>query len=81
MPLHVEMIETETGNFTVLAGDRFASGLCRDEALGVIAALLFCGTQAPPYLRTYSEWSVWHARYDRDFSQPVALLAWNGCAH
>lgn len=81
MPLHIELIEVERGGFTVLAGERFADHLCRDEALGVIAGLLFSGI-TPPYLHTYVQWDAWHRRYCRDSVQPItALLTWNGRQH
>lgn len=81
MPLHIELIEVERGGFTVLAGDRFADRLGRDEALAVIAALLFSGI-TPPYLYTYVQWDAWHRRYCSDSVQPItALLSWNGRQH
>lgn len=81
MPLHIELIEVEHGGYTVLAGERFADHLCRDEALGVIAGLLFSGI-TPPYLRTYEQWAAWQRRHTRAGLQPItALLTWNGQAH
>lgn len=79
--LHVEILEPEPGNFTVIVGDLFADHLCRDEALGVVAGALFCNTKPPPYLKTYSEWSLWDQRYrqhDQKPFLPAALLNWNG---
>lgn len=82
MLMHVELIETERGSFTVVAGEKFADRLGRDEALGVLAALLFGGVQALPYMRTYDQWLAWHRRYCApDIQEPVALLSWYGRAH
>lgn len=81
MALHIELIETENGLFTVLAEGKFADHLCRDEALGAIAGLLFSGV-TPPFLRTYAQWDAWHRHFCRDSVQPItALLTWNGRQH
>ncbi len=77
VPLRIELIETEPGHFTVIAGDRFADHLMRDEALGVIAAALFSGGGAAPYLKTYEQWSAWDAKYRSPQPKPAALLTWN----
>lgn len=80
--LHIELIESEPGNFTVIVGGLFADMLCRDEALGAIAAALFAGQTRLPYLKTYAEWDVWNRKYRADNHQtPAALLSWNGRAH
>ena len=78
MSLHIEMFETAPGQFTVILGDLFADRLGRDEALAVVAGALFCGTAAPPFVRTYECWSAWQERYcDRKPFRPAALLSWN----
>lgn len=81
--LRIELLEPEPGTFTVIVGDLFADNLGRDEALAVVAGALFCNTKAPPFLKTYREWSFWDERYrqpDRKPFKPAALLAWNGSA-
>lgn len=81
MPLHIELIEPEQGHFTVIVGGRFADHLCRDEALGIVAAALFGGQQGPlPYLRTYEQWDYWDREYRRKGAAfvPAALLTWRG---
>ena len=80
--LHIELIESEPGNFTVIVGGLFADMLCRDEALGVIAAALFVGQTRLPYLKSYVEWDFWNRKYRAGNHQaPAALLSWNGRAH
>lgn len=77
--LHLELLETEPGHFTVIAGGRFADHLMRDEALGVIAASLFGGKGPAPYLKSYVEWDWWDRKYrNKERREPTALLAWNG---
>lgn len=79
---HIELFEPEPGHFTVICGGKFADRLCRDEALGVIAAALFCGAIRPPYLHTYAEWDRWDRHYGSQTRQPItALLAWSGRQH
>ena len=81
MAMSIELIQTEPGLFTVIAGDRFADHLARDEALGVVAALLFGGAHCPPYLKSYAEWHRWQQRYSLDKpAAPVALLSWRGAS-
>lgn len=82
MPLHIELIEPEPGHFTVIVGGRFADHLCRDEALGVVAAALYAGATGLPYLRTYEEWEYWDRKYRRsgEAFAPAALLTWHGSA-
>ena len=78
MALHVELIETESGFFSVIVGDRFADMLARDEALGVIAAALFGGRGQLPYLKDYVTWDWWDRKYrSATRREPVALLSWN----
>jgi hypothetical protein len=72
--LHLELIETEPCFFTVIWRDRFAANLCRDEALGAVAAALFSG-QRVPFLRTYEEWTAWNRRYcPAQLAVPAGLL-------
>lgn len=70
--MHIEIIENEDGYLTVIAGNQFAHGCGRDEALGVVAALLFSATKAP-YIGTYERWHDMQRRYG-DLVEPVALL-------
>ena len=77
--LRLELIESESGFFSVIVGDRFADMLCRDEALGVIAAALFGGHGQMPYLKTYEMWTWWDRKYrSATRREPVALLSWYG---
>jgi hypothetical protein len=79
--LHVELLEPEPGHFTVIVGGKFADHLCRDEALAVVAGALYCGTSAPPFLKSYSEWARWDQRYRQPAGQPfkpAALLTYQG---
>lgn len=84
MTTHLELFETEQGHFTVIVGGVFADHLGRDEALGVVASVLFAGTKGVPYLKTYEQWSWWQERYrhrDTPPFRPAALLSWNGRSH
>lgn len=83
MPLHIELIETGAGGgFTVIVNGQFADMLCRDEALGVIAAALFTGCKRLPYLQTYEQWDAQDRRWRENERAPItALLTWNGRQH
>lgn len=69
----IELIQTEPGYFTVIVDDKFAHMCSRDEALGVVAAVLFGGTPAP-FLKSYAQWDGWQILYDEDPVEPVALI-------
>jgi hypothetical protein len=75
----LELLEPQPGRYTVIVdGYGFADQLCRDEALGVVAACLF-GAK-PPYLHTYEQWVAWERKYrhpDEPYPQPAALLGCN----
>jgi hypothetical protein len=75
--MKIELLEVRPGDYTVIvSGQGFADRLCRDEALGVVAACLY-GAK-PPYLRTYEQWVAWEIKYLREpIVQPVALLGCN----
>jgi hypothetical protein len=76
--LKIELFQTAEPGFTVIVGDRFADGLCPDEALGVVASALF-GSGAPhPYLKTYEQWHAYGVRY-REWKAPVALIEHMPC--
>ncbi len=79
MQRRIELIETRPGDWTVIAGERFADRLCDDEALGVVAAAIYGHRQRLPYVKDYAEWVWWQQRYMKEtFTPPVALLSWNG---
>lgn len=88
--MRVELLQVDrsdhgytTSDYTVIVdGKGFADRLCRDEALGVIAACLF-GVK-PPYLQTYEQWVHSTRKYrdkDEPYPEPVALLGCNTWAH
>lgn len=52
--MKITLERTESTGWLVVCGDRFASHLGADEALGIFAAALF-GSGRLPYLRTYEE--------------------------
>jgi hypothetical protein len=70
----LELLEVAPGDFTVIHNGRFADRLCRDEALGVIAAVLF-SANPPAYMKTYEQWVRWQKRYSSDPpAAPAGLL-------
>jgi len=69
----LEMIQIEDNFFTIIYGDRFADRLAKDEALGVVAAILF-GGKPPHYMNTYEGWLRREKIHNHDIGNPVALL-------
>lgn len=53
--LKITIEEVRPSYFTVTVGDRYADNLCRDEATGLIAAVLWQSQVAPPWLKTAEE--------------------------
>lgn len=71
----IEILATEEHGITVIVDDKFADHLCRDEALGVVAAKLM-GSEFIPYLQTFEQWHKWQLRHRcSEFVEPVAELA------
>lgn len=60
--------EVPGSGWLVVCGELFSSNLCRDEALGVVAAMLY-GNGFLPYLRTYAGNMAW-----RQTVEPIAFL-------
>jgi hypothetical protein len=75
MSIRLELIEPSPGLFTVIVGDKFGDMLGRDEALGVIAAVLFAPEKMPAYVGTYAQWirrtRGWR---EHEWAEPVALI-------
>lgn len=79
--MHLELIQTERGYFTVIVDGQFADRLCPDEALGVVAAAIYRGCTRLPYVQSYEQWDRFDQRYrHKDDPRPptAGLLTWNG---
>ena len=63
--MKITLERTESTGWLVVCGDRFASHLGEDEALGVFAAVLFgrYGSSLP-YLRTYAQTTIFDGIQD-----------------
>ena len=71
--MHLEMIQTHSGFWTVIVDDRFQPMLCADEALWVCAQALMGNVHQ--YLQTYEEWKRREATLlHSDLPEPVAAL-------
>ena len=71
--MHLEMIQTHSGFWTVIVDDRFQPMLSPDEALWVCAQALMGNVHQ--YLRTYEQWkerevSLLHS----EMPEPIAAL-------
>lgn len=69
----LEMIQIEDGHYTVIHGGLFADRLAKDEALGVVASVLFGGSR-PHYMMSYEAWLSREMIHNPELSKPVALL-------
>jgi hypothetical protein len=65
----------EENSYTVIADGRFCKQLTKDEALGVVASILF--GEKPIFLRTYEAWVATEKRLSdlTEYREPAALLA------
>lgn len=71
----IEIIPTDSNQFTVIVGGVFADRLTVDEALGVVASALFRPEKPPLYARSYEQWMRFNSKYNINPPvNPIALL-------
>lgn len=58
--MKIELEKQETG-WLVRWGDLWEDSLCLDEALGVVASIMFTGRA--PYLKNAVQHAIWDAKY------------------